>query len=319
MDVYLIWNQKITINKESISIFDLEISQEEGKFSKARLVVASDMPLPPTDTEALIQGENQEVFFKGLLVGAPLKREGYFSEIEFIARPSDFLEKLNVLQKESRVPPYWDALWLRPEKRKDDQEIQGVRTASLYCDRRTGELSWSDWFEGRKVVDLSQHIFQDSLSVNLVRNPLKSCTVNVSAHWVQSEEGITDLAPAIRRSFPHHKMSTYTQKALTEKWPEPGKRLGRSGLWVVRSELKPMFPVSRLYPRYSSSLLLEGEEKRRKAYRLERHWFKPTFWVGWRYQQKRKETLSLTLSHDFQSIMPGDGEHKVLDFTLQNM
>lgn len=319
MNIYLIWNQKITINKESISIFDLKISQEEGKFSKARLVVESAVLLPPTGTEALIQGENQEVFFKGLLVGAPLKSEGYFSEIELIARPSDFLEKLNVLQKESRVPPYWDALWVRPEKRKDDQEIQGVRTASPYCDRRTGELSWSDWFEGRKVVDLSQHIFQDSLSVKRVRNPLKACTVNVSAHWVQSEEGMTDLAPSIRRSFPHHKMSTYTQKALTEKWPEPGKRLGRSGLWVVRSELKPMFPVSHLYPRYSPSLLLEGEENRHKAYRLERHWFKPILWVGWRYQQKRKETLSLTLNHDFQWVMPGEGEHKVLDFTLQNI
>ena len=97
MDIYLIWNQKITINKESISIFDLEISQEEGKFSKARLVVASDMPLPPTDTEALIQGENQEVFFKGLLVGAPLKREGYFSEIEFIAGNSRCQNSISLL------------------------------------------------------------------------------------------------------------------------------------------------------------------------------------------------------------------------------
>jgi hypothetical protein len=321
MNIYLIWNQKININKESISIFDLEISQEEGKFSKARLVVASDMLLPPTDTEALIQGENQEIFFKGVLVGAPLKSKGYFSEIELIARPSDFSEKLKLLQKESRVSPYWDELWVKAENRKDDQVIQGVRTASLYCDRRTGDLIWSDWFEGRNIVDLSQHVFQESLLVKRVRNPLKSCTVNVSAQWVQSEEGISNLAPAIRRVFPRHKMSTYTQKSLSGKWPESGKRLGRSGLWVVRSELKPMFPASRLYPRYSSPLLLgeEGEGDKPKSYRLERHWFKPTLWVGWRYQQKRKETLFLTLPHAFQSIMPGEGEHKILEFTLQNI
>ena len=37
MNIYLMWNEKITIDKEPIPIFDLEISQEEGSFSKQGL------------------------------------------------------------------------------------------------------------------------------------------------------------------------------------------------------------------------------------------------------------------------------------------
>lgn len=319
MSIYLTWRPLFLKHKENIPIFNLEISQEEGCFSKAKLLIEAGSTLPPTGTEAMIQEETQEIIFTGALCGGPLKLEKQFSVIELIAKPFDFLQKMSHLQKESRVHPYWDVLWVKDEKRNDECEIQDVRAASLYCDRRTGNLSWSDWFKNEGPLEVNHNFFQDSLRMKKVRDPLHSCTVKVHAHWVQMEEGIANLGPAINKAFPGRKLSTYTKKALTEKWPESGKCLGRSGVWVIKSELKPMSPTSLLYPHYSPSLSLAEGGDQPKLYRLKRYWFKPILWVGWKYFQKRKETLSFSLYQAHQPLLPGEGKMKKLEFTLQNI
>jgi len=220
------------------------------------------------------------------------------------------------LQRETRIPPYWDALWVKDSASLD--EIQDTHPSSVYCDRRTGELKRSDWFKGQETLNIQNNFYQDSLHFRLVKSPLKACTVNVHAHWVQQEEGVTNLSSSIRLAFPHFHVNTYTKDAFSKRWPEPGQRLGRSGLWVVKSELKETDPPSLFYPRYSPVIPL-GKEGEFRPHRIKRYWFKPTLWVGWQYQQKRKETLSLTLHHAFQSLYPGEGEHKVVEYTLQNI
>lgn len=256
MNIYLKWTASRWLDKYPLALFDLEISQEENYFAKARLVIDALASLPPTETEGVILQENNEILFKGLLVGSLVKIDGAFGEIELIAKPADFLDKISVLQKISRVPPHWDGLWVRPEKHNNFQESQDVRTASLFCDPRTGELSMSDWFEGRKTIELHQKFFPTSLNIKLIKQPLQSCTVNVHAHWIQRNWGISNLGPQLGKAFPHHKVNTYTEKAILEKWPEPRKRLGRSGLWILKSELKATVPNSPLYPAYSPPLTL---------------------------------------------------------------
>ena len=297
-------------NRVNIHIFEMEISQEEDCFAKVRLVIEAGAPLPPSGTEGLIQGE--ELYFKGVLNGTPVKIEGYFAEIELIACPPDLSEKIKPLQKDYRIPPYWDPLWFKDIDNM--QEIQDVHPSSLYCDRRTGELARSHWFEGRHQLVMRDTFFQDSLRLRFVKQPLKACTVKVHAHWVQKEEGVENLSPAIRLAFPRGRVNTYTKDALLKKWPEPGKRIGRSGLWVLKSHLEEVTPCSPLYPLYSPPLFLAEEGEAPKPYRMKNNWFKPTLWVRWQYQQKRKETLIVTLHQNCQ-----EGEHKVVEFTLQNI
>ncbi len=321
MNIYLHWPTFYIYKKESLSIFNLEITQEENYFAIAHLIIDGYSSLPPTGTEGLIQGDNEEIFFKGELVGAPLKIEGCLREVELIAKPFDFSEQMESLQKKSRTRPYWDELWVRPEHHDSFAQIQGTLTASLYCDRKKGHLFWSDWFKGRQILSINQNFFQDSLQMKLIRKPLKACTVNVHAHWIQSENGVENLSPSLRRAFPLSKVSTYTKNSLFKNWPLSGKRLGRSGIWILKSKLNSTSPSSLLYPHYSPSLCLlgEGEGDQPQSYRLQRYWFTPILWVGWQYQQKRKETLNFTLHHTFQPLYPGESEQKVLNFTLQNI
>jgi hypothetical protein len=88
---------------------------------------------------------------------------------------------------------------------------------------------------------------------------------------------------------------------------------------VLKSKLKPLNPTALLYPPYSPPFSLEDPGEPPKTYRAKRYWFKPVLWVRWHRKQKRKETVSLTLFHEFQRLHPGEGEHKILDFTLQNI
>lgn len=310
MNIYLIFNDRV-----NIPIFEVEISQEEDCFAKAHLVIEAGLRLPPSGTEGIIQGET--LYFKGVLLGIPIKIEGYFAKIELIACPPDFSEKIKPHQKRYRIPPYWDPLWVKDMDNM--QEIQDVHPSSLYCDRRTGELTRSHWFEGRHQLVIGEAFFQNSFRMRLLKPPLKACTVKVHAYWVQKEDGVTNLSTAIRLAFPRARVSTYTKDALLKKWPEPGQRIGRSGVWVVKSHLEEVTPCSSLYPLYSPPLLLEEEGGVRKPYRMKNHWFKPTLWVRWQYQQKRKETLVVTLHNSNPALSPGEGEHKVVDFTLQNI
>ncbi|MBI2707871.1 MAG: hypothetical protein HYX35_06150 [Proteobacteria bacterium] len=310
MNICLIFQKR-----ENVPLFDLEISQEEDFFAKARLLVEAGIPLPPCGTIGIIQGD--ELYFQGVLVGDPVKIEGKFAEIELIACPPDVSERIAIIQKDIHIPPYWDALWVKDSDKYE--EIQDAHTSSLYCDRRSWELARSDWFEGRQTLSVQGAFFQDSLRFRVIKNPFKTCTVKVHAHWIQKEEGISDLSAAIRLSFPHSKVNTYTKEALLEKWPSPGRRVGRSGVWILKSELKEMTPASPFYPAYSAPLSLREEGENPRSYHVKRHWFKPTLWVNWTYHQKRKETLVVTLHHAFQDLYPGDGEHKVVEFTLQNI
>ncbi|MBX9621072.1 MAG: hypothetical protein K2X28_03435 [Alphaproteobacteria bacterium] len=302
-----------------IAIFDLEICEEENHFPTATLLIKAGEPLPTSETEGVIQDSLGNIHFKGLLMGAPSKIEGDFARIKLISKLCNFMESLENLQRESRTAPYWDPLWINPDKQNDFQEIQEVRTASLYCDRKTGCLSWSDWFEGSETLDLEDNIFEDSLLVKVKRQPLEACTVKVHVNWIQQERGVSNLASSLRKAFPHSRISTYTKNSLIQKWPEPGRRLGKSGVWVIKSDLKPYYPKLPFLPRFSRAITIGEDEETRISYRLERFWFKPILWVGWTYQQRRRETLTFTLPHSVQTLSPGPGRHKTLEFTLHNI
>ena len=219
-------------NHKSIPLFDVEISQEEGSFARAKMLIAAGTPLPPTGTEAIIQGKT--TLFRGSLIELPVKVDGNFAEIECIAIPVSLHEDVQRIQNESRISPYWDMLYV--SDLTSETEIQDAHTSSLYYDRRGGVLTRSDWFEGRHTLDISHDFFKDSLVLRIVRSPLLSCTLNIHAYWVQQEEGVENLSSSIRFSFPRGKVSTYTKNAIVEKWPHIGKRVGKSGVWVLMEE-----------------------------------------------------------------------------------
>src|SRR3990167_8192628 len=185
MNINVVFN-----NHNNFSVFDLEISQEENCFARANLLIEGGVALPAEGAEGIIQGE--EIYFRGYLVGFPKVIEGYFSKIELVARPPDIESKIEKLQQEYKIHPYWDPLWVKDPANKDT--LQDVHMSSFYCDRQDGSLRRSDWFEGRQILSVQERFFHDSLQVSLIDPPLKACTIQVHAYWIQREEGIENLS-----------------------------------------------------------------------------------------------------------------------------
>jgi len=311
----------ITLNWETnapqnLSLFDLKISQREGCFAKARLVIDALASLPEIGTHGTLKMGSDEILLRGKLAGPPIKVEGHFSEIELLAKPDDFSQKIEVFQKNNRDHPYWDILYIHPDKINNFDERQDVNTTSIYCDRWTGELSYSNWNHGKQAFNIKENFFKESLQIKKVGNPLKACTVRVHAHWIQKQGGIENISPAIRRAFPRNKVHSFSKNALLDKWPDSGQRLGKSGVWIVKSTLEPVNLPASLYPRYSPQLSLEDDEGHIKPFRVKKHWFKPKLWIGWQAEQKRRETFIFTLQNGQNQE---DGEHKYLEYTLQNI
>jgi len=319
MNIFLHFPHLASYDARNLDIFDLEIHEEENYFAQAILFLRAEEVLPPAGTEGVIQDDLGKLHFKGLLMGAPSKIKDGLAEIKLIAKPHYLKKALEALQRESRKAPFWDPLWVNPDKHEDFQDIQEVRTASLYCDRKDSRLTWSDWFEGGMTLDLQDNFFEEGFEIKIIKQPLQACTIKVHVNWIQREQGVANLGPALRKAFSHSRVSTYTKKSLEKKWPEPGRRLGKSGVWVIRSQLKPFYPSAPFMPRFSHPLTIGDEKEAQKSYRLERFWFKPTLWVGWSYLQRRRETLTLTLPHAAQPLFPGEGEQRVLEFTLHDV
>lgn len=319
MDIYLKWKQPNGFVQSNLAIFYLVISEKENHFPSAKLTIDAIAKLPPTGTIGALDKEDGTRLFQGQLMGVPIKVDTYFSEIELIAIPNNFQQKNARLQIKSRKAPFWNALWVKSENHNDFQYNHSIKTASLYCDRVSGKLSWSDWFNYSKMIEIGHNYFLNSLKVRFIRTPFKSCTVNVKAHWIQSDWGVENLSSSLRRAFPQHLVNTYTPKSLSKKWPEAGKRIGRSGIWVLKSKFKPMNPLGKMFKRTSPPLKVNEKGKGERLFHALQSWYNPSLWIGWKYKQKRSETLSVTLDHNVEMITPQPMKTKTLEFTLQNI
>jgi hypothetical protein len=97
------------------------------------------------------------------------------------------------------------------------------------------------------------------------------------AEWTQEAEGEIHLFPSLAKAFPNGRMSTMTPQAFEAAWPKVGERVGmfphrsQTGYWLVNSSLNRRGDGPVVY--YDGILD-----------------------VFWRYRQRRRETVLLTLS-----------------------
>jgi hypothetical protein len=310
MNLHLSWDH------DSIPLFDIEISEEENNFPKAKIVVDALSPYPKLGTKGMIKTSNEKVLFQGVVEASPNRVNDSLSEIILISRPPDYKVNIQTLLKKNRLHPFWDGLYIPSEKHNDFNERQDIKMTTFACHRLTGEISECDLFQGNQKLHIGGDFFKDSLKITKLKPPLSRCEVKVHVHWIQKEWGMANISSSIRRAFPNSQVSTYSKDALLKNWPERGKYLGRSGIWVLKSGLKARRPTGANYPAYSKAHPLQDEKGKARSYKLRRFWFKPTLWVGWKVKQLRKETLTFTLE---QTCMGGSDGIKHLDFTLQNI
>jgi len=325
MTLYFAWVQEDQAfsapkhTRHDETLFDCTLSEQEGEFPTAALTIknprAGFLHIYP-DRKAYISwktGEGKvQLLFSGRVIGLPILLEDECVQLELIAQPLEVEENLkNLPHKNHKL---FQALSIRDKVHL----YQDAETSSLYCDRKTHELKKSDWFKGKTHLTLTPSHFHDSLQIEVKGEPYSAVKIRLSIQWIQRLRGIMNVGKIIANAFPNFAISSYTPLKITSQFPKSGQRFGRSGYWIVKSELKPFTPPRTaslgLYPLASCSFQIEGK----KSKSFKRHWYRLDFWVGWDYQQKRHEEVELTLNHRAQALYPRKGPEKTLEIRLQN-
>ncbi len=304
--------------REDEQVFKLEIRQREGGFALARATIRNPGCglLGAGRKRYCLISDDQELLFRGRVVGMPASVEGQAVCLDFTAEPMDSQRQLHDLQNDLKQAPHWDDLFVEEGARDNPTEALEARSELYYWSRATGKVHLSDIFQGNEHIDLGDNFFKDSLKVAVGEAPLDSVSMEVIAEWHQRAEGECDISHLIAEKFQYGLVNTLTGPDLAQKWWRTGERVGRTGYWVTHSELKEI----RL-PRLSASSYIWEKSKTgdRHKVRLKRHWFKASTRLGWAYRQKRCEIAKFTLKHATQSLAQHNRRCRRLRLHLQDI
>ena len=199
-------------NRFDEDVLSVEIAQSEGDF--ATLTVALKNP----GLGLLAAGRNLWVWlswdqawpagppeliplFNGRLIGVPRLSAGETVELQFIARPDDFMLQKSALAASLQVLPYWDPVWLASTISADT--VLETYSALWHVDRTTLELTTSDIIEGEAgTIEIGEDVaLYDNFSLAYGQPPLTAVTVSGSVNWPQQAYGILDITQTILNAF----------------------------------------------------------------------------------------------------------------------
>lgn len=305
-------------------VFRWEVYHQEGRLALAKIVVPKETKIPdqPWVAIAVNQQEQFDIVFRGRLMGVPQLLDDYLWELHFLADHPQQKKQIDALVESLKVAPYWDPLFVSVEKLSAPEEVLEARSQTFYWDRVTGKVQTSDFLVGRQQTTLRDCFLKGSLKTRIHKPPLDAVQVRLKAEWLQTMDGEMDVGPYLAQKFSSKMINTLTPEAFEKHWPKPYTRLGRSGYWVYESQLKRISPPStaqlNLYPQASAPFAVRQQGHHEVIWRrLKRIWFKAKLVIGWQYHQKRCETVSMTLKHQWGRVP--SGRTKTLVLNLQDV
>lgn len=267
-------------NRFDEDIIDIEIVHEEGNFATLKTTVKNpavgllspgrnlwcwlswDMAWTPLGgaTPSLVP------LFNGRLVGVPRLAESELVELEFIARPDDFIIQKMALTDELSELPWYDPIWVAQNQNEDT--VLESYSALWHIDRVSLALSVSDVIQGEDgIVEITEDQgLYDGFSLSYGSPPLTSVAVSGTVNWAQQADGLLDVtgpivkafslagSPLGNRPFPTTPATTANRSlgsgsgingggalisilngdGLFTDWPKPGTDIG--GGWALSTE-----------------------------------------------------------------------------------
>lgn len=282
-------------NRTDLNIFDLSIEEKEGDYPIAKLTIdPAQFPQFPEDEtrKAFISwkspADETHLLFQGYLLNYPVNLKKELVQMHLIGRPVDPIERLESLEFQHHP------LFVKHPHKRLQSDFQ---LSSIYCCRRTLKISRSAFFQGQEAHTLDGSHFRDSVRTTLTSPPLSGVRIFLTVQWIQRARGLANIGEQIAQNFPDGQMASYSNLKMKRNALTPGQRLGRSGFWVVRSDIKRINT-------------LEEEDH------PPLHHYDWNFWVGWAYRQKRVETVDIHLPH--RSGTTPTGETKDIHISLNN-
>ncbi|MDR1561255.1 MAG: hypothetical protein LBS23_02775, partial [Holosporaceae bacterium] len=167
----------------------------------------------------------------------------------------------------------------------------------FYWNMRSGKLSLSHINHGAKNINIiGNEVLQDSIKVQVSREPYKQINVKLSASWIQHAFGIIDIYPMIAAKFSANLVNSFTN--IKTGIENLCKTSGKSGYTLIRCNMKEINPnatgILNSYPLISPDCYLqEDESSLKKKVNFKRFYFNGELIFSWNYKQKRMETVNV--------------------------
>lgn len=314
-------------SREDEDVFAFDLEHTEGDFA----MLTVDIRNP---RRSLLTGGSYWLHFSvdgtalffGRLIAAPEEIAEEIVRLNFIARPADYVSRKETLANTLKVAPYWDPVWIAPERQADADAVLEARTQIWHIDRVTHELTVSDIIQGEApTLTFGEDDFDySSLQTAYGAPPVRRVRVDAEISWDQTASGTVDVSRRIGT------LASYTGQGLEEDWPSQGQSLG--GGWRVEEahvtrldgisrpsqyidvpvdSIKPVDPA--MEGSLADSIIQDPFIAR--FYKWE---FNPTLVLSYDVSRRRIERLFFELVGDVQQIFAEPGEEEVITLGLSS-
>ena len=349
--------------REDEQVFGFELIHEESDFPSLRL----DLKNPKVGL--LAAGRNVWCWFSwrnpatgeiiplfhGRLIGIPEDLADEVVRLQFVARPSNYIEWKRIVAEGLKVRPFFDPVWIA-EGEDDPDTVLEARPSAWHIDRVSLAVTASDTIigeDGTLAITADDH-FYDSLKVSYGDTPLRRVDVTGTVTWTQQGSDFVDITRQLYDQFrfagspyEYPMVSSFTGDGLLSSWPEPGASIGggwsmdaTSGVgpatwqqaWmksivyiepIIGTELEILTPGQFTY---SNGLAWKPAETRQMEV-ISGHQtvatvfvltpIATTFNVRWEASRARTEIVRFAMTADTQDLLidPGDDEMDKLDLS----
>jgi hypothetical protein len=201
-------------------VVSVEITQTEGDFATLTIELRNpgigllaagrnlwcwlsydrNWPIGPPDLSPL---------FNGRLIGVPKRATGEIVELQFLARPDDFIAQKAALADDLKVLPYYDPVWFDSTV-TPDTVLEGY-SALWHIDRTTLELTASDIIRGEDgTITIGEDLaLYDNFEMSYGSPPLASVAVSGSVSWDQQAAGVLDISQSVLNAFKEQSGTAY--------------------------------------------------------------------------------------------------------------
>ena len=323
--------------REDVPVFSLNIDQSEGQFASASIEIPNmgiGILSPAFKKRIFISCEHEggiKLLFSGRVMGFPSNLSGETITLEYDARPEgwettqyDFIQTL-------KVAPYYNQLFIDPDKWDDATEILETRSALIHWNRASGGISLSDIIEGSEFIDVDDNFLFDSLSSTIGDAPLNFVDVQIEAQWEQIGIGEVNAGEAIRLEFTNSAIATPQINTLSPLSFEDAWNGAKtpSGYDILESVLTPVADEFDLQPEdlRSGWATVSGEDYPTKkdttpsvrAVSVPRVWYQGKLTLQASYEQKRREVLVMRLAVATQDFSLKGDAGELISLRLQDV
>lgn len=284
------WNDFAQAKSCTWNIVEFAITHQEGHVAKASLL-AGNFTTPTGAYLGIF--EDDRLLFQGVVSGQ-FEHQQHLTKVEVLCISPTFEMDLKTLVQETTLPYNADFFQGKSCKPSDYLEAGNLL---FYWNRVTGNISLSDYFQGKRCINVSGQYLDKAFKIQQISMPLGSAVIELKVHWTQSLGGTFNASSYIERAFPEKIIATLTPTALTQSWPKEDQRLGmgrrQSGYRVEHSKICPIsFEGMQSY----TKLLCTKIGEHQKNVKAKIHYFKTTLKIHWQYNQQRMEKMLIKSS-----------------------